>query len=185
VGRAPKTHAILSVPVLLNQQYEWRDVRYQISHRFSYDVALSFDGIPAKEKRLSGTLLYRLDFPIVFGIFMKAWWMKEPVFRRVFDRGRLSASALRQEWQNSLALKKPQKGVEVRFGGRAGEATMRTQVVLVEITQPVFAWVGAASPLFHRSGGEEQVYLPNLSHGSGPYRSEHARLLRTYTLPAT
>ena len=182
--------------MMLNQEYEWSDVRYQISRRIgcdrheisrriSYDVSLSFDGRPAKEQLPSGTALYRLDFPVVSGIFMKVWWMKEAAFYRLFDRAGLTSSALRQEWQNSLALRKPGKGAKGELGGWEGEATARTQVLVILTTQPVFAWVGIASPLFHKTGGEEQVYLPNLAHGSGPNRSEHARLLRTYTLPAT
>jgi hypothetical protein len=116
---------------------------------------------------------------------MKAWWMKEAAFRRIFDQKGLTPSALRQEWQNSLALRKPGKGGEGKLGGRTGEAAPRTQVVVILTTQPVFAWVRTASSLFNKSGGEEQVYLPNLAHGSGPNGSEHARLLRTYTLPVT
>ncbi|MCX6628375.1 MAG: hypothetical protein NTW28_12185 [Candidatus Solibacter sp.] len=169
---------------MLNQEYEWDNVRYQINRRISYDVDLSFDGRPAKEQLPSGTLLYRLDFPIVFGVFMKVWWMKETAFHRIFDQAGLTASDLRQEWQNRLALKKPAKGGIGELGGRTGEAAARTQVLVVVTTQPVFAWVGIATPLFHKAGGEEQVYLPNLAHGSGPNRSEYARLLRTYTLPA-
>jgi hypothetical protein len=170
--------------VILNQEYEWSDVRYQISRRISYDVDLSFDGRPVKEQLRSGTVLYRLDCPVVLGIFVKVWWMKEAAFHRIFDRAGLTSSALRQEWQNSLALKKPGKGDAGELGGWTGEATTRTQVLVIVTTQPVFAWVGIASPLFHKTGGEEQVYLPNLAHGSGAYRSDHARLLRTYTLPA-
>ena len=181
---------------MLNQEYEWSAVRYQISRRIgydvprqinrqiSYDVALSFDGRPEKEQLDPGTILYRLDFPVVFGVFMKVWWMKEAAFHRIFDRGGLTASALRQEWQNSLALKKPGKGKVEKLGGRTGEAAPRTKVLVILITQPVFAWVGIASPLFHKSGGAEQVYLPNLGHGTGPDRSDYARLLRTSTLAA-
>jgi len=171
--------------MMLNEEYEWTDVRFQISRRISYDVDLSFNDRPAKELLPSGTVLYRLDFPVVLGIFMKVWWMKEAAFYRVFDRAGPTPSALRQEWQNSLALRKPAKGGEGRLGGRTGEAAMRTQVLVILITQPIFAWVGIASPLFHKHGGEEQVYLPNLARGSGPNHSEYARLLRTYTLPAT
>lgn len=170
---------------MLNQEYEWSDVRYQINRRISYDVALSFDSRPVKELLVPGTALYRLDFPVFFGIFMKVWWMKEAAFHRIFDRGGSTPSALRQEWQNDLALKKPGKGKAGSLGGRTGEAASRTQVLLILTTQRVFAWVGIASPLFHKSGGEEQVYLPNLAYGSGPNHSEHARLLRTYTLPVT
>lgn len=170
---------------MLNQEYEWRDVRYQVNRRISYDVDLSFVSQPDKKLLNPGTALYRLDFPVCFGIFMKVWWMKEDAFHRIFERGGFSPSALRREWQNSLALKKPGKGELGKFGGRKGEAASRTQVLVIITTQPVFAWVGVASPLFHKSGGEEQVYLPNLAHGSGPNISDHARLLRTYTLPAT
>ncbi len=170
---------------MLNQEYEWQDVRYQVNRQISYDVDLSFTGRPVKEQLPSGTPLYRLDFPVFFAVFMKVWWMKEPTFHRIFHRASLSPSDLRQEWQNSLALRKPGKGEIGKLGGRTGEAAPRTQVLVIVTTQPLFAWVGTASPLFHKSGGEEQVYLPNLAHGSGPNRSEHARLLRTYTLPAT
>jgi hypothetical protein len=169
---------------MLNQEYEWHDVRYQINRQISYDVDLSFNGRPVKEQLPSGTPLYRLDFPVFSAVFMKVWWMKEATFHRIFDRASLSPSDLRQEWQNSLALRKPGKGGIGKLGGRTGEAAPRTQVIVILTTQPLFAWVGTASPLFHKSGGEEQVYLPNLAHGSGPNRSEYARLLRTYTLPA-
>jgi len=176
---------------VLNEQYDLNDVRYQINHEISdrsgYDVALSFVGRPVKEQLPEGTVLYRLDFPVVFGIFMKVWWMKEAVFHRIFDRAGVTPTALRQEWQNSLALSKPSKGElnKEELGGRKGEAAPRTQVLVIVTTQPVFAWVGIASSLHHRAGGEEQVYLPNLAHGSGPNRSEYARLLRTYTLPVS
>lgn len=169
---------------MLNEAYEWQDIRYQINRRISYDVSLSFHSRPVKEQLPAGTVLFRLDFPVVFGVFMKAWWMREAVFDRIFTRSGLSSSALRQEWQDTLALRKPGKGGLGSLGGRTGEASPRTQVLVIQTTQPAFAWVGIASPLFHKSGGEEQIYLPNLAHGSGPNRSDHARLLRTYTLPA-
>jgi hypothetical protein len=169
--------------VILNQGYEWHNVRYQISRRISYDVDLCFDVTPTKELLAPGTALYRLDFPVVFGFFMKVWWMKEAAFQRIFDKAD-SSSSLRREWQSQLAMSKPTKGPQGQLGGRRGEATARTQVLVIETTQPVYAWVGVASPLFQRAGGEEQVYLPNLAHGSGPNHSEYARLLRTYTLPA-
>jgi hypothetical protein len=168
---------------VLNQEYEWSDVRYQINRRISYDVDLSFNGRPSKELLPAGTELYRLDFPVVFGIFMKVWWMKEAAFRQIFDGAASSPSVLRQEWQNSLALRKPGKGAIGKLGGRTGEAAARTQVVVIMTTEPVYAWVGIASPLFHKAGGAEQVYLPNLARGSGPERSEYARRLRSYTVP--
>jgi hypothetical protein len=169
---------------MLNENLDWTNVRYQVGRRTSYDVHLSFKGTPDKQELPTGTLLYRLDFPVVFGMFMKSWWMKEDAFRRVFSRSAASPTGLRQEWQNSLSMKKPGKGGHGQFGGRTGEAGTRTQVIVIRITQPVMAWVGVASPLFNKAGGEEQVFLPNLAKGSGPNRSEYAALARTYTLPA-
>ena len=167
----------------LNEDYEWNDVQYQINSQASYDVDLSFNGLPKRQILRPLTELYRLDFPVVLGIFMKVWWMKKGAFDRVFKRGGSSPSALRREWENRLALSEPGRGGKGKFGGWLGEAAPRTQVVTIVITQPVYAWVGTASPLNDRVGGEEQVYLPNLAHRAGPYRSEHARLLWTYTLP--
>jgi hypothetical protein len=184
--------------VILDEQYEWSDVRFEISGRtafdvgrstnrqMSYDVSLSFADRPRprKEKLPAKTVLYRLDFPVVLGIFAKAWWMKEDAFHRIFEAGNENSRALRREWQNNLAMPKPRKGRGGKFGGRTGEAALRTQVFAIVTTEPVFAWVGTASPLFHKDGGEVQVYLPNLARGSGPYRSNYAHLHRTYTLPA-
>lgn len=169
--------------MILNQGYEWHDVRYQISRRLSYDVDLCFEGTPTKELLAPATELYRLDFPVVLGCFTKLWWMKEAAFHRIFEQAD-SASSLRQEWQARLAMSKPTKGTQGQLGGRMGEASTRTQVLVIVTTQPVYAWVGIASPLFNKTGGEEQVYLPNMAHGSGPNHSDYARLLRTYTLPA-
>jgi len=167
---------------MLNQEYEWHDMR-PIRKGIDYDVRLSFNGRPVKEQLAPGTILYRLDHPIVLGIFGKVWWMREAAFHRIFDRAGGTPSALRREWQNSLSMGKPGKGEEGKFGGWKGEADTRTQVLVIATTQPIFAWVGIASPLFHKSGGEEQVYLPNLARGTGTIRSDYARLLRTYTLP--
>ena len=55
---------------MLNQEYEWHDVRYQINRQISYDVDLSFNGRPVKEQLPSGTPLYRLDFPVFSAVFM-------------------------------------------------------------------------------------------------------------------
>ena len=173
---------------MLNEQYEWFDVQYPINHVVSplmgRDVSLSFVGTPAKKELLPGTVLYRLDIPVVLGIFMRVWWMKEPVFYRLFARAGSSSSALRREWQNRLAMSEPSAGEPGKLGGWTGETATRTQVLVIKTMQPVFAWVGIASALHQKEGGEEQVYLPNLAHGAGPNRSDYACLFRTYTLPA-
>ena len=137
----------------------------------SYDVELSFNGLPRKECLAARTVLVRLDFPVVFGIFTRVWWMRKDVLAAIVKSADPGLVALRQEWQHQQAMPKAEKGT-------------RTQVFEIELTDPVFAWVGAASPLFHKRGGAEQIYLPNLASGTGPYQSNHARLLRTYTVPA-
>jgi hypothetical protein len=101
---------------------------------------------------------------------MKVWWMKADVLRSIIESTDANATALRREWQHAQAMPKG-KGI-------------RTQVFEIVLTEPVYAWIGLASPLFHKGGGAEQVYLPNIARGTGPYRSDVARLLRTYTLPA-
>jgi|ERR1039458_2145748 hypothetical protein len=156
--------------MLLNESYSFGDVRYAINSRISYDVELTFTIFPEKVRLEAGTVLVRLDFPVIFGLFMKAWWMKLSVMQMMLDRSNSRAVALRMEWQHSQALPKAGKGT-------------RTQIVEIELTAPVYAWVGQASPLFNKSGGAEQVYLPNLAKGAGPDRSNYARLRRTYTLP--
>mgnify|MGYP000212259552 CR=1 FL=1 len=158
--------------MILNEEYSFHDVRHphNARSRLDYDVELSFTGEPEKVRLEAGTRLLRLDFPIVSGIFMKTWWMKREVFDSLLDSP--DAATLRREWQHGQAMPKASKGV-------------RTLVVEIQLTEPVYAWVGRTAPLFNKQGGLEQVYLPNLARGAGPDHSAHARLLHTYTLPAS
>jgi hypothetical protein len=156
--------------MMLNEQLSFHDARYSISRTISYDVELSFNGLPSKERLEAHTTLVRLDFPVVFGIFAKVWWMRESVLQALVNSADPGSSALRQEWQHQQALPKASRGT-------------RTQVFEIELTTAVFAWVGRASPLFHKKGGAEQIYLPNLASGTGADRSGYARLRRTYILP--
>jgi hypothetical protein len=157
----------------LNEEYTFHDVRYFVSRRFSpYDVGFCFVGEPRKQLLPAGTGLVRLDYQDapVWDVFTKVWWMRQAVFESLLERAE-SARDLRLQWQHGQAMPKS--------GG------VRTLVIEIELTQPVYAWVGLASPLFHKSGGLEQVYLPNLAHDRpGINRSRYARLRRTYTLPA-
>jgi hypothetical protein len=61
---------------------------------------------------------------------------------------------------------------------------MRTSIVEIMLTEDVYAWEGKASPMFHKCGGKEQIYLPNLARGAGLNHSHYARLYSTATLPA-
>jgi len=157
----------------LNEEHSFHDVRYPISRRLSpYDVSLSFLGEPRKELLAPGARLLRLDYQEapIWDVFAKVWWMKREVFERLLANAE-SARDLRLQWQHGQAMPKSPAGV-------------RTLVIEIEITQPVYAWVGLARSLFGKPGGLEQVYLPNLSHDRiGPNRSRYARLVRTYTLP--
>jgi hypothetical protein len=182
--------------MILNESYSFSDVRYLISsrigerrrprnadgkppmanalpdiRRISYDVELSFIGYPEKRLLSPGTVLVRLDFPVTFGVFMNVWWMRREVLDAILSSAELDAAALRREWQHSTALPKAAKGI-------------RTQLVEIVLMEQVYAWVGKACPLFHKRGGAEQVYLPNLAKGSGPDRSYFARRAATYTLSA-
>lgn len=155
----------------LNEDLSFKDVRYLINSKVaSYDPALSFSGYPDKVLLNPGEVLVRLDFPIVFGVFLRVWWMKNAVLEGIIRGADPGSTALRRAWQQQQAMPKPGKGA-------------RTQILEIAITQPAYAWIGAASPLFHKAGGAEQVYLPNLARGTGPDHSDYARLQHTYTLP--
>jgi hypothetical protein len=55
-------------------------------------------------------------------------------------------------------------------------------VVEIQLTKPVYAWVGHSAALFGRPGGMDQVYLPNLAERGNPRMSGDASLVRTYWL---
>jgi hypothetical protein len=156
--------------MLLNESTSFSEVRYVINSRISYDVEAAFVGFPQKVLLIAGTRMARLDFPVVFGIFTKAWWTPHGFMQKVLAETKAEAAALRLQWQHSQALPKASKGI-------------RTFLVEIELTQPVYAWIGRARPLFNKPGGAEQIYLPNLAAGAGPNRSDYARLRRTYAVP--
>ena len=183
--------------MILNEAYSFSDVRYLISSKvgdrmrpldadgnkppdnlppdirpISYDVELSFIDYPKRTLLNAGTVLVRLDFPVSFAVFMSVWWMRKEVLETILHSADPDSAALRREWQHASALPKAAKGT-------------RTRIVEIVLTEPVYAWVGNASPLFNKRGGAEQIYLPNLAKGAGPNRSDFARLQHTYTLPAS
>ena len=181
--------------MILNEAYSFSDVRYPISSKvgrrmpardaegneppanlppdirpISYDVELSFIDRPKKTLLPAGTVLFRLDFPVSLTLFMSVWWMRKEVLEAILHSANPDSAALRREWQHATAMPKAARGT-------------RTQIVQIVLTERVYAWVGTASPLFHKRGGAEQIYLPNLATGAGPNRSDFARLQATYTLP--
>lgn len=136
----------------------------------SYDARASFDGTPVRTLLPTETVLYRL-VPLATGTyFADPWWMPKKVFEELHNDaagsrhggGRLFRAYVTQH----LAL----------------PAASQLCIVEIELTQPVYAWVGNASALFNRTGGMEQVFLPNLANRGDPRSSRHARLVRTYWL---
>jgi hypothetical protein len=157
--------------VILNAEYTFADVRYIINSSVSYDAGPSFADYPRKVLLPVGRILARLDPAQIFGIFNKVWWMDREEFRKLMLLADETDTPLRTVWQQSQAMPKLNRGV-------------RTDITEIELTRPVFAWHGAASPLFNKVGGAEQYYLPNLSRATGGGRSDFARVLATYTLSA-
>jgi hypothetical protein len=159
--------------MLLNEEYSFSDVRFLITsnpaYKRGYDAGKSFIGIPTKTRLDPGTPLFRLDFPVISGFFGAPWWMGDRVFQ-TWMNNTADATTLRREWQHQASMPKAPKGV-------------RTLIVEIQLTAPVYAWVGLATGLFNRPGGAEQIYLPNLAKGTGLNNSNVARIRRTYTLP--
>jgi hypothetical protein len=90
--------------MLLNEEYSFSDVRYQITansaYTRGYDVELSFVGYPEKVRLEPGTVLVRLDFAVVVaGYFFAAWWMRDKVLQTLLHSADSNATALRREWQ--------------------------------------------------------------------------------------
>ncbi len=183
--------------MILNEAYSFSEVRYLISSKvgermpdrdddgkgpvldkpsilrpISYDVGLSFVTYPEKKLLGPGTVLVRLDFPVRQALFMSVWWMRKEVLESILHSAGSDSAALRREWQNVTAMPKAPRGAR----------GVRSDIIEIILTQQVYAWIGKASPLFHKKGGVEQIYLPNLAKGAGPNRSDFARLLRTSTL---
>jgi hypothetical protein len=161
--------------MILNEEYSFDNVRYAITansaYKRGYDVGASFVGRPAKTRLEPGTVLIRLDFEALQGLFLSPWWLRGEVLEALKQGALDDAQSLRRDWQHQTAMPKAKKG-------------FRTQVIEIEITSPVYAWVGPASALFHKPGGAEQIYLPNLAKGYGLNGSHFANLRHTYTLPA-
>jgi hypothetical protein len=172
--------------MVLNEELTFNDVRYLVSSKAGFsknrksvmqvspNFGKSFDGFPEKVRLEAGVILARLDFEVLAGVrgfFNSVWWLKETAMRELIDANSGSLAMLRREWQHQSALPKASKGT-------------RTQIVEIQLTAPAYAWVGKASRMFHKPGGIEQVYLPNLARGTSGHRSDFACLRHTYTVAA-
>jgi hypothetical protein len=142
-----------------------------------YDASQSFIGIPERKRLDPPTALYRLDYMARGQQFLEVWWMQESVFNSLIKTAQRDPARFRQMAEDGHALpalkSKP-------IGGGAGEEYERLSVTQIRLTQPVYALVGAASGLFGKPGGLDQVFLPNLHVRGSPRCSDHAVLCKTY-----
>jgi hypothetical protein len=155
----------------LNQALGFDEVRWATMRQTSYDWRASFQEAPQKKLLPVGTRLHRL-VPLVTGkYFDSVWWMPEAVFSELHDDANRSSHGGGRLLRNYVAqfMALPPGGTQLC-------------VVEIELTKPVYDWVGHAAPLFSRPGGMEQVFLPNLSERGNPRTSTDARLVRTYWL---
>ena len=155
----------------LNETLGFDEVRWATMCKTSYDSRASFHGAPQKTLLFLGTRLYRL-LPLVTGeYFDSVWWMPKAVFSELHDDANRSSHGggrlLRNYVAQFMALP-------------SGSAQLCA--VEIELTNPVYAWVGNSAPLFNRPGGMEQVFLPNLYERGNPRTSADARVVRTYWL---
>jgi hypothetical protein len=155
----------------LNQELGFDEVRWATMRKTSYDSLQSFRWAPEKKLLPAGTLLFRL-VPLTTGVYFDAlWWMPASVFNELHDDANRSAHGGGRLFRNYVA-----QFMALPSGSR------QLCVVEIELSRPVYAWVGHSAALFDRPGGMEQVYLPNLAERGNPRTSTDARLVRTYWL---
>ncbi|HZP02176.1 MAG TPA: hypothetical protein VFD30_17955 [Terriglobia bacterium] len=159
------------MPTYLNQMLGFDEVRWATMRKSSYDSRASFQGAPLKELLLVGTKLYRL-VPLTTGEYFDAvWWIPEAAFKELHDDANRSLHGGGRLFRNYVA-----EFMALPSGSN------QLCVVEIQLTNPVYAWVGRSAALFNRPGGMEQVFLPNLSERGNPRISTNARLVRTYWL---
>lgn len=155
----------------LNQALGFDEVRWATMRKTSYDSRQSFLGAPQKKLLPAGTRLYRL-VPLTTGLYFDAvWWIPENVFRELHGDANRSTHGGGRLFRNYIA-----QFMALPSGNK------QLCVVEIQLSAPVYAWVGNSSALFGRPGGVEQVYLPNLADRGSPRTSAHAKLERTYWL---
>src|SRR5216684_3363970 len=115
--------------MLLNQDVDFRQVRWAVSRvkaadgrAISYDKGMSFAGTP---------LMFRLDYLATNEWAVKPWWIQETVFRKLVDDAQNDPESFRKKAEQGLALEE--------------KAYKRLAVIEIELTQPVYGWVGVAS----------------------------------------
>ena len=155
----------------LNQTLGFDEVRWATMRKTSYDSRASFQTAPSKELLPAGTCLFRLERLVTGDYFTPAWWMPLATFSELHDHANRSSHGSGRLFRNYVA----------EFMALPSVSTQLC-VVEIELTKPVYAWVGRSAPLFERPGGMEQIFLPNLAERGNPHVSTNARIVRTYWL---
>lgn len=155
----------------LNQELGFDEVRWATLRKTSYDSRGAFQSAPDKQLLPLGSRLFRL-VPMTNGRYFEGfWWMPQSVFEQLHTDANRAAHGGGRMFRNYIA-----QYMALPPGAN------QLSVVEIELTQPVYGWVGNSAPLFDRPGGMEQIYLPNLADRGQPRFSIYARLVRTYWL---
>jgi hypothetical protein len=155
----------------LNQSLGFDEVRWATLRQTSYDSRIAFHGMPVKTRLNSCTKLFRLLRMATGTYFDGVWWMPQSVFEELHNEASRSTHGGGRLFRNYVAQ---------YMALPSGNSQLC--VVELELTRPVFAWVGKSAPLFDRPGGMEQIFLPNLAERGNPRSSLHAKVTRTYWL---
>lgn len=155
----------------LNQSLGFDEVRWATLRKTSYDSGGAFDGLPSKERLNAGTRLLRLVRLTTGYYFDSPWWMPLEVFEQLRADNNRSSTGSGRLFRNYVA-----QYMALPSGKH------QLCVVEIELTRPLFAFVGKAAPLFGRPGGMKQIFLPNLAERGNPRASLHAKLVHTYWL---
>lgn len=146
-------------------------MRWATTRKTSYDSRESFQRPSQKTLLFAGTRLYRL-VPLANGqYFDSPWWMPESTFLELHDDANRSSHGSGRLFRNYVAE-------FMALPSGSGQLS----IVEIELTGPVYAWVGRSASLFERPGGMDQVFLPNLPERGNPRVSMNARVVRTYWL---
>ncbi len=100
--------------------------------------------------------------------------MSEAVFQRLVEASGGEVETLLETARSGFALPNSEK----------------LGVTVIQLTGEVWGWVGLAGPMSfsagnkirYRTGGLEQIFLPNLQRRGDWHFSDYARLLRTFWL---
>ena len=141
-------------------------------------VAAAFHGKPRKTRLDPPCTLFRISTLPDDRVFHGVWWFSKDVFE---------ALMLESGGDRTAFVKLARIHLAVKFGWSSG---MR-HIYVVELRQPVYAWVGkvraqkeTTAHLKHVTwpGGAEQIFLPNLASKEYRLTSDHARLIETYSV---